>query len=127
MMFGSQNLVVVILAVALASAFAHIAVGGVHTHQLGASGVVFAFILLNSLVSAKYGKIPISFLLVATLWIGDEAIKFFSESQISHHAHIAGGVVGAMAGFYFHKQKHEARMESYVAKFKSSLTKRKTK
>lgn len=119
--FGSKNLIIIIVVVALTSAATHIVVGGNHTHQLGASGVVFAFIILSSLVSAKYGKIPVSFLIVTGLYLGDEFMDFFfAKDATSHHAHLVGGIVGGMAGFYIHKQKdQEQKMNTYINKLKS--------
>ena len=85
--FGSLNLIYIIIIVAISSAWAHILIGQPHTRQLGASGVCFAFILLNSLVSAKRGKLPLSFILTAMWWLGDELFDlFFSGDGVSHHA-----------------------------------------
>lgn len=119
--FGSENLILIIVVVALTSAAAHVIVGGNNTHQLGASGVVFAFIILSSLVSAKYGKIPVSFLIVTGLYLGDEFIDFFfAGDAMSHHAHLVGGIVGGAAGFYIiRKQTNEDKMQKYINKLKS--------
>ncbi|GAX20949.1 hypothetical protein FisN_1Lh390 [Fistulifera solaris] len=106
--FGSQNISIIMMVVAIVSAFAHILVGNNYSHQLGASGVVFACILLNSLVGASHGKIPMAFVLVAILYLGEELALFFNvwnPDGISHHAHLTGGIVGAVAGFYFHRQQ----------------------
>lgn len=104
--FGSRNLLRIIVVVALSSAFAHIVVGQGFTHQLGASGVVFACILLNSLVSAENGKIPLSFVITCVIYLGDELILFVRKTDsTSHHAHLVGGAVGAAAGFYIHRQR----------------------
>mmetsp|Transcript_14262 Transcript_14262/g.20878 ORF Transcript_14262/g.20878 Transcript_14262/m.20878 type:complete len:272 (+) Transcript_14262:118-933(+) len=109
--FGSKEVFQIILAVAASSALAHILIGKVHSTQLGASGVVFALILLNSLVSAKRGKIPISFLMTAILWIGEEFFKminiFNTEDYVSHHAHLVGALVGMAAGYYIQQQKEQ--------------------
>ncbi|KAL3906388.1 MAG: hypothetical protein SGILL_009289 [Bacillariaceae sp.] len=98
--FGHKVILQVIVTVAVSSAFTHLIVGRYNSRQLGASGVVFAMILLNSLVSAKSGKIPVSFVLTSVLYLGDEAWKlFFSNDRISHSAHLAGGIVGTLYGF----------------------------
>jgi len=118
--FGSRNLITIILVVALASAAAHIIVGGNNTHQLGASGVVFACIILNSLVSANYGKIPLSFIIVAFLYLGDELVDlFFARDATSHHAHLVGGIVGGAAGFYIHKRKNQEKMRGYIDRLRT--------
>lgn len=99
--YGSQAMLIVILLVAVTSAFAHIIFGSVNHHQLGASGVVFCVILLNSLVAAVSGKIPLSFVITVCLWGVDEVYKFFfGNDHVSHHAHIAGAVVGTAYAFY---------------------------
>lgn len=106
--FGSLNVSIIMLVVAIVSAFAHILLGNNYSHQLGASGVVFACILLNSLVGASHGKIPMAFVLVAMLYLGEELalfFKFWNPDGISHHAHLTGGVVGAVAGFYIHRKR----------------------
>ena len=116
--FGSKNLLLIILLVAFSSALVHIAVGGLYTYQLGASGVVFACILLSSLVTASHGTIPLSFVIVATWWIGDEIIKFlFSGDGVSHHAHLTGGMVGTMAGYYIHRQRSQEQVKGIASKW----------
>jgi membrane associated rhomboid family serine protease len=66
---------------------------------LGASGIVFAFIVLSSIVNVRKGAIPLSFILVFLLFIGSEVIRGFQEDNISQTAHIVGGIVGAVLGF----------------------------
>ncbi len=66
---------------------------------LGASGVAFMMILLGSFANAKSGKIPLTFLLVALIYLGREIFAAFSEDHISQMAHIIGGVTGSFFGF----------------------------
>lgn len=67
---------------------------------LGASGVVFAFILFASMTSLKEGEIPITFILVALLYIGKEVLQgIFTSDNISNLTHIIGGLVGAYLGY----------------------------
>lgn len=104
--FGSRNMVGIILAVAISSGFGHVFFGPANTSQIGASGVVFALILLNSLVSAELGEIPIAFVMTATLWISDELWKLvFANDQIAHSAHLIGAMVGTAAGYYLQAGK----------------------
>jgi len=99
--FGSINMIYIMVIVAISSAWAHILIGQPHTRQLGASGICFAVILFNSMTSAKRGKIPVSFVLTALWWLGDEFIDLlFAGDGVSHHAHLVGGIVGAVAGYY---------------------------
>ena len=124
--FGSRNVLKIMVIVAITSAFAHILIGNVRTHQLGASGVVFACILLNSIVSAENGKIPLSFVLTAILYLGEEFMNMLPvwshKSATSHHAHLTGGIIGAMAGFYIHKQRRRTKTKSIVDKWLRGMT-----
>lgn len=71
-----------------------------HVALCGASGVVFAFILLASFTSFKNREIPITFILVALIYIGQQVYQgIFVKDNISQMAHIVGGVVGAVGGF----------------------------
>ncbi|MCL2099555.1 MAG: rhomboid family intramembrane serine protease [Oscillospiraceae bacterium] len=73
---------------------------------LGASGVVFMFIILGSFVNLKRGQIPVTFLLIAGLYIGREVYYGFSiQDNISRLSHIAGGVCGAGIGYYLNRDK----------------------
>lgn len=65
----------------------------------GASGIVFMMILLISFTQVKAGEIPLTFILVALLYVSREIIGAFQEDNISQLAHIAGGACGAMFGF----------------------------
>lgn len=68
---------------------------------LGASGVVFAFIILASITGKDRG-IPITLILVALFWIGGEITSMFTLSDsISHITHIIGGFVGGAIGLFF--------------------------
>lgn len=71
----------------------------------GASGVVFAFILLASFTEFKEGEIPLTFLLIAVIFIGQQIYEgIFIQDNISNMAHIVGGVVGAMLGYSLNKK-----------------------
>ncbi|MBE5958981.1 MAG: rhomboid family intramembrane serine protease [Lachnospiraceae bacterium] len=66
----------------------------------GASGVVFAFILLTSFTSFKKGEIPITFILVAIIFLGQQVHDaIFTIDNISNMSHILGGIVGALTGY----------------------------
>lgn len=68
---------------------------------LGASGIVFMFILLTSLTSFKEKEIPITFIIVLTLYLGQEIFNgIISKDNISQFAHIIGGFAGAFFGFF---------------------------
>lgn len=73
---------------------------------LGASGIVFAFILIASITTKEDRKIPVTFILVALLYIGQQIYQgVFQRDSISQMAHIVGGVVGSVLGFVMQKMK----------------------
>ena len=70
------------------------------TALLGASGVVFAYILLSSFACIKDGSIPLTFILVAVLYIGGQvADGVFVKDNVSNLTHIIGGIIGAFFGY----------------------------
>ncbi len=75
----------------------------------GASGVVFAFILLSSFTSFKQGEIPLTFILVAVIYIGQEIFKGIAlDDNISNLAHVLGGIVGSLVGYTMNKKDEVA-------------------
>ncbi|WP_338393950.1 rhomboid family intramembrane serine protease [Fulvitalea axinellae] len=72
---------------------------------LGASGIVFMMILLGSIVNAERGTIPLTFILVAVLFLGKEIADIFRDDQVSQAAHIIGGICGAAFGFFLIGEK----------------------
>lgn len=70
------------------------------TALCGASGVVFAFILLSSFTNFREGEIPVTFILVAVLFIGQQIWDGITvRDNISHMTHIIGGMIGGMIGY----------------------------
>ena len=66
----------------------------------GASGVCFAFILLSSLTSFREGEIPLTFILVALLFLGQEVVQgVMVQDDVSNLSHVIGGLIGAGMGF----------------------------
>lgn len=71
----------------------------------GASGVVFAFILLASFTGFQEGEIPLTFILIAVMFIGQQIIEGITVSDnVSNTAHIVGGLVGAGLGYMLNKK-----------------------
>lgn len=95
--YGARNTFVIILSTALITAIFHILFFS--NGLLGASGIVFCFIVLVSLVNFKNNEIPLTFILVAIIFIGKELIYLFNDDNISQFAHIVGGCIGAFFGF----------------------------
>lgn len=103
--YGSANLLFVILATALTTGLVHF-IFFPRVGLLGASGVVFALILLSSFTSMKEGEIPLTFLLVAVIYIGQQVYEgLFVHDNVSNLTHILGGVVGAGLGFVMNRNK----------------------
>jgi GlpG protein len=76
----------------------------------GASGVVFAFIILSSFANAKSGTIPITFLLISLIFLGGEVLRALDgEDQIAQFAHLVGGALGGFAGFFMARRAESPR------------------
>ena len=72
----------------------------------GASGVVFAFILLTSFTNFKQGEIPLTFILVALIYLGQQVFEGISiRDNVSNLSHIIGGIVGAICGYCLNIRK----------------------
>lgn len=95
--YGSGDLLFMMTVTALVSSILSVLLfdnGG-----LGASGIVFMFIILSSFVNYKEGTIPMTFVLVALLYLGEEVVRAFDSDNISQFGHILGGIVGGLFGF----------------------------
>ena len=71
----------------------------------GASGVVFAFILLSSFTEFREGEIPVTFILVAVFFVGQQIYDGITvQDNISNMAHIVGGIIGVLLGYGLNKK-----------------------
>ena len=71
----------------------------------GASGVVFAFIVLASFTNFSEGEIPLSYILVVGIFIGQQIYEgMVEQNDISNMAHIVGGIIGALLGYKYNKK-----------------------
>ena len=71
----------------------------------GASGVCFAFILLSSFTSFKEGELPLTVILVAIFFLGQQVYEgIFLQDNVSNMAHILGGIIGAYLGFLLNRR-----------------------
>lgn len=103
--YGSSNMLFVILATALVTGIVNF-VFFPRVQLLGASGVVFALILLSSFTSLKEGSIPLTFILVALIYIGEQVYQgIFVQDNVANLTHILGGLVGAGLGYVMNKNK----------------------
>ena len=83
------------------------------TALCGASGVVFAFILLSSFTNFKEGELPLTFVLVAVFFIGQQIWEGITvQDNISNMAHIVGGIIGGILGYGLNKKDRFIRQKS---------------
>lgn len=107
--YGSAKVVLVIAATAAVTGVINMAFFP-RVMLLGASGVAFAFILLSSVTVREDRTIPVTFILVALLYLGQQVYQgIFEKDNISQMAHIAGGAVGSVLGFLLNKPKKKDR------------------
>ena len=97
--YGSVNLLIMIAITAVITGLLNALFFS--TALMGASGVVFMMILLASFTNFSRGEIPVTFILVLILYIGEQVVKSFNSDNISYFAHIAGGFCGSLFGFFF--------------------------
>lgn len=70
------------------------------TGLLGASGIVFMLVMLSSLAGMKAGSIPLTLILVALLYLGNEVYAaIFVRDGVAHFMHLVGGACGTGFGF----------------------------
>ena len=56
--------------------------------------------MLASFTDFREGEIPITFILVAAIFIGQQGYEGITvQNNISNMAHIVGGIVGAIIGY----------------------------
>jgi len=109
--YGSDTMLKVILATALVTGVIHCALWS-NSALCGASGVVFAFIVMSSFTAFKEGEIPLSFLLVGVLYIGQEVFNgILIRDNVSNLTHIIGGVVGSAAGYMLNKGRRAKKRQ----------------
>ncbi len=103
--YGSYNILFVILATALVTGIANcLLFPGVQL--LGASGVVFAFILMASFTGSRNGQIPLTFILVAAIYLGQQVYEgIFVANDVANLTHIFGGVIGAILGYAMNRKR----------------------
>ena len=95
--YGSGKLLEMVLITAITTAllnaffFSNSLVGG--------SGIAFMLILLGSFSNIKSRQIPLTFIIIAVLFIGSEVVSTIKIDRISQFSHLAGGFIGAGYGF----------------------------
>ena len=103
--YGTANILFVMLAAALFTGLTHL-IFFPGARLLGASGIVFAMVLLSSITVTEDHAIPLSFILVAVLYIGQQVYEgLFLKDNVSQLTHIVGGVVGSVLGFAMNRMR----------------------
>ena len=95
--YGSKELLIMIAITAFATGVLNVLF--FESYLLGASGVVFMMILLSSFTNFTRGEIPLTFILVLILYMGVQIFGRSDSGDISHFAHIIGGLCGSFFGF----------------------------
>lgn len=96
--FGWQKFSLMVVSTAILTAILHTLLWD--NGLIGASGIAFMLIVVTSLLNTRGKDIPITFILVVLLFLGQEIYSSFKNDQISHFAHLFGGAMGAFWGFY---------------------------
>ena len=66
---------------------------------------IWLTVVMTSFTSFKKGEIPITFILVAIVYLGQQVYDgIFIKDNISNMAHIVGGIVGAVSGYMMRKK-----------------------
>ncbi|MDB4534139.1 rhomboid family intramembrane serine protease [Vicingaceae bacterium] len=101
--YGAKLMAVMTVATAIATGLANAAF--FNDSIIGASGIVFMFIVLSSIVNVKQKEIPLTFIFIVIIYIGGELFNGFNEDNISQFGHIFGGLCGGVLGFVFSRKK----------------------
>ncbi|MFT5860032.1 MAG: membrane associated rhomboid family serine protease [Flavobacteriaceae bacterium] len=97
--YGIKRLLFMLSITGILTALVHITFWD---HRLiGASGIVFMFFLLSSLIDMRGNVVPFTFVLILILFVGQEIVQSFQDDRISQFAHISGGVMGAIFGIVY--------------------------
>lgn len=96
--YGTRNLAIMAVITAAITGVLHMVF--FDGMLLGASGIAFMFIVLSSLVNVKRKTVPLTFILVCIIFLGNEFALSFEEDSVSQFAHILGGICGSVFGFF---------------------------
>ena len=102
--YGSEKIIKVIAITALATGLVNY-ICFPEVGLCGASGIVFAFIILTSFTGFRGGEIPLTFILIAVIFIGQQVLEGIAiQDNISNIAHIVGGVIGSVIGYKWNRK-----------------------
>lgn len=96
--YGSKTLIQMILITAFVTGLTHTLLS--NTILMGASGVVYMFIILGSFSNTEAGKIPLTLIIVFFIFVGKEVFSgVTAQDNISQASHILGGICGVTFAF----------------------------
>ena len=96
--YGSGKLLLMIVITAVISGLLNILLFP-QIDLLGASGIVFMFIVLTSASCMVDDRIPLTMILIIVIYLGAEVMNALTkQDSISQFTHIIGGVCGAVFG-----------------------------
>ncbi len=102
--YGSKRLLGMMAVTAFIGGLANVAFTS--NALLGASGIVFMFIILCSWTSVASGKIPLTMVFVVCIYIGQEVLTAVTvNDNVSQLTHILGGICGVVYGMYYNHHK----------------------
>ncbi len=100
--YGSKMLLSLIIITAFITGIVQVIIS--ENALLGASGIAFMLIILTSFTNVQDGKIPITMILIATMYLGKEIYYGIVYSDnISQITHIIGGICGIIIGIIISK------------------------
>lgn len=102
--YGSSTLIKVFVLTALLTGIIHCIVQP-DIALCGASGIVFACIVLASFTAFKKGEIPLSFILVVIVFVGSEVVSGLTlTDNVSNLTHVIGGSIGSVCGYMLNRK-----------------------
>lgn len=102
--YGSKKMLIMLVLSSLAIALVHLALSA-DKAALGASGLVFMMIMLSAISGRSKGKIPLTTILVALIYLGRELTNgFIGKDEISQLAHVTGGLCGVGFGWFMSRK-----------------------
>jgi membrane associated rhomboid family serine protease len=96
--YGSGKFLALLAVTALLTSAVHLLFFS--SSLIGASGLVFMCILLASVTNIQDGEIPLTFIIVAVLYLGGEVLQGMQKDNIAQFAHVLGGLLGGAFGFF---------------------------
>lgn len=104
--YSSKTILILIIITTIVIGFFQAIIFG--SGILGASGIVFMMIVLTSFTNMKDGKVPLTFIFIAILFLAKEIYNgLFVTNNISELGHILGAIVGI--GYIYIMQKNKKK------------------